>query len=46
MERHVFSRYWSFPKVSAENIYYYRQKPGETDIAHMVSNYKYHMPLN
>ena len=32
-----------FPKVLAKNIYYCGQKPGESDIAHMISNYKYHM---
>ena len=27
-----------FSKLSAKNIYYCGQKPGETDIAHMVNN--------
>ena len=34
-----------FPKVSAKNNCYCGQKPRESDIAQMISNYKYHMPL-
>ena len=30
--------FMSFHKVSAKNIYYCGEKPGETDIARMVSN--------
>ena len=45
MNRRVFSCCLSFPKVSAKNIYDCGQKPGEADIAQMVSKTKNHMPL-
>ena len=39
VDRRVFSCCLPFPKVLTKTIYYCRQKPGETDIAHMVSDY-------
>ena len=42
----MFSYSLPFPKVLAKNIYYCGQKPGETDIASIISNFiKYHMTL-
>ena len=38
----MFSCCSPFPKVSTKNIYYCGQKPGETEIAHMVSDYVSH----
>ena len=38
VDRRLFSCCLPFPKVPVKNIYYYGQKPGETDINHMVSN--------
>ena len=38
----MFFKSLQFPKVSAKNIYYCGQKPRETDIAHMVSNFVSH----
>ena len=29
----MFSYFLPFPKVSAKNIYYWGQNPGETDVA-------------
>ena len=43
MNKRIFSYSLPFPKVSAKDIYYCGEKPGESDIAHMKSNY--HMPL-
>ena len=45
VNRRVFSCCLLFPKVTAKNIYYCGEKSGEADVAHMVSNYKYQMPL-
>ena len=38
----MFSCCLSFPKVPTKTIYYCGQKPGDTDIAHMVSDYVSH----
>ena len=38
----MFSCCVPFHKVSTKNIYYCGQKTGETDIAHMVSDYVSH----
>ena len=42
MERSVFTCCFPFPNVSTKNIYYCGQKPGETVIAHMISDYVSH----
>ena len=34
-----------FPEVSAKNIYYCGQNPGERHSFYGKRNYKYHMPL-
>ena len=39
VERRMFFKSLQFPKVSAKNIHYCGQNPGETDIAHMVSDF-------
>ena len=37
VDRRMFSYYLPFLKVSEKNIYYYGQKPRESDVAQMIS---------